>query len=108
MGKRIAVWLDDDLEERLNQLLNAMQERSATRDLGITKSAVIKAALAKGLPFLELDHLPPSLRDGDALKKWMDESHKWLGQWYDKLDWEPDKPTGWQPIEPGPEPEGGA
>jgi hypothetical protein len=105
MGKRIAVWLDDDLEERLNQLLNAMQERSATRDLGITKSAVIKAALTKGLPFMELDHLPLSLHKGDELKEWMDWAHKWLGQWYDTLDWEPGKPIDWQPIEPGPEPE---
>jgi hypothetical protein len=56
MGTRIAVWLDDDLEERLDALLAEMENSPSLRDMGITKSAVIKAAIRRGLPFMELDH----------------------------------------------------
>ena len=91
MGARVAVWLDDELEQRIDRLLEEMQKRPSIRDLGVTKSAVIKAALTKGLPFMELDHLPLGTHNADDLHEWMDETFKWLAQWYDMLDWNPDE-----------------
>jgi hypothetical protein len=55
MGTRIAVWLDDHLEERIDALLAEMQKSPSLRDMGITKSAVIKAVLRRGLPYMELE-----------------------------------------------------
>jgi predicted DNA-binding protein len=71
MGTRIAVWLDDELEERLNTLLAKMAKKPGLQDLGITKSAVIKAAITKGLPFLELEHMA-ELTDLEDMAKWVD------------------------------------
>jgi hypothetical protein len=75
MGIRIAVWLDDDLEERLNALFKAMTDSPAFRDLEITKSAVIKALIRKGLPFMEIDQDTGPFTDGQhdpLLIGWID------------------------------------
>jgi predicted transcriptional regulator len=55
MGSRVGFWADDELDERLNSLVEAMQKSPVLRDLDITKGAIIKAAIRRGLPFMELE-----------------------------------------------------
>ena len=65
MGSRVAFWADDELDKRLDDLVEAMQKAPALRDLDITKSAVIKAALRRGLPLMELEHGVGPLAGGE-------------------------------------------
>jgi predicted transcriptional regulator len=55
MGSRVGFWADDELDKRLDDLVEAMQKAPAYRELDITKSAIIKSALRRGLPFMEFE-----------------------------------------------------
>jgi hypothetical protein len=90
MGSRVGFWADDKLDKRLDGLVEAMQKSPALRDLGITKGAVIKAALKRGLPFMELEHefmLKGAIRR-DEIAGWIGLTIRELRGWAEELDLE--------------------
>jgi hypothetical protein len=87
MGSRVGFWADTELDERLNALMETMRESPALRDLGITKGAVIKAALKRGLPFMELEHgKPKGVINKDELAGWIGFTIQELLEWAERLD----------------------
>jgi predicted transcriptional regulator len=88
MGSRVGFWADDELDKRLDELISTMQHSPALRDLGITKGAVIKAALKRGLPFMELEHAktPGGAIQKDELASWIGLTIQELLEWAEQLD----------------------
>jgi len=76
------------MERRLDDLVEAMRKSPVLRDVEITKSTVIKAALRRGLPFMELEHggVPKGAIRKDDLAGWIALTVQELLEWADTLD----------------------
>jgi len=85
---RVAFWADEELDKRLDALTKAMKASPAFRDVDITKSTVIKAALRRGLPFMELEqsiHPFGDEKHNPLLIGWLDTTVIELLDWAERL-----------------------
>jgi hypothetical protein len=85
---RVAFWADEELDKRLDGLTKAMKASPAFRDVDITKSTVIKAALRRGLPFMELEQGTGPIVGGQhdpVLIGWLDTTVIELLDWAERL-----------------------
>jgi hypothetical protein len=92
---RIAFRADDGIEKQLASILEGMRTSPQLMNIDITQSAVVKAALRYGMPFLEMRYQskPFGGRD-DRVAAWLNQIHQWVCAQADLRGVELQKPIG--------------
>jgi hypothetical protein len=84
---RVAFRADERLQERLDNVLEAMRKSPVLKHMDVTPSLVIKAALGYGLPFLESEFASKTFGDdGETVESWLNSIGLAVARMQDKLD----------------------